>query len=94
MSTILFPLVCSYRLLSFIGGEAFGGWGSGRSDCRMLLYALSGLDSWLARPLRLSIAEGDIPVASLKPRLWLGPFEAAEDKVLVRLRSKGPEYAE
>jgi len=91
---MLFPLVCSYRFLSFTGGDEFGGCGRGRSDCRMLLYVLSGLDSWLPRPLRLSMAEGDIPVASLNPRLWLYPLEAAEDRVLVRLKSKCPEDAE
>jgi hypothetical protein len=64
----IFPMsmLCPRACLSWIGDA--GGWGSGRRDCRTLLYALSGLDSLLP-PYLFSMAEGAIPVASLSPRL-------------------------
>ncbi len=40
------------------------------------------------------MAEGAIPVASLAPRLWLYPLDAAEERVLVRLKSNTAEEFE
>jgi hypothetical protein len=58
------------------------------------MYALSGLDSILP-PLRLfSMADGAMLVASLIPRLWLYPLDAADESVLVRLSSKAPDEFE
>lgn len=71
-----------------------GGWGKGRRDCRTLLYALSGLDSILASGLLLSRADGAITVASLTPRLCPYPLDAADESVLVLVRSNTPEEFE
>jgi hypothetical protein len=41
------------------------------------------------------MAEGDIPVASLSPRLWMAyPLDAVDESVLVRLNSNVPDEFE
>jgi len=63
-------------------------------DCLALLKGLSGLELLLPRPLLFSVADGDIPLASLNPLLCPYPLDAADDIVLVRLNSNGSDELE
>lgn len=68
----LCPRECWNWLFSFCcGGDGAGACGRGLRDCRIFLYVVSGFGSeYVGRFLeRSSIAEGAIPVASLRPRL-------------------------
>jgi hypothetical protein len=55
-TSTLYPRLCCNPSLSLYGGDAAGGWGRGRRDCRTLLYG-SGLDPALLRAFRFSVLE-------------------------------------